>query len=374
MKHKKLVAAAVAGSFCAAIVLFSCSKSGNNTDPSSGNTPDSILVNLGANVILPAFTKLAAGTTTLDASVTAFNGSPTLSTLAAVQNAFKDAYKAWEGCSAFQFGPMLDASLTTHFTNSFPADTAVIKNNIAGASYTLDGLANFAAQGFPAIDYLLFAYDNNSALARFTTASTAAGAKQYLAALSAALKTKTNAVATAWSATGGNYLDKFSKATGVDAGSSLSQLLNAFVQDFDVTLQNYKIGIPIGKYGPNVLPIAPEKVEAYYSGYSVALLIAQLQAMQNIYLGGTGGGLDDKVAATTVTNNGLPLNDAIKNQINTLLAKLQALPDPLSTDIQNNINVVNDTYTEVRKLTVLLKVDMSSALGVKISFQDDDGD
>jgi predicted lipoprotein len=139
-------------------------------------------------------------------------------------------------------------------------------------------------------------------------------------------------------------------------------------------LQNYKIGIPIGKYGPNVLPISPEKVEAYYSGYSVALLIAQLQAMQNLYMGGTSGGIDDKVAATTAKNNGVPLNDAIKAQITTLLAKLQALPDPLSADVQNNITIVNDTYTEVRKLTVLFKADMSSALGVKISFQDDDGD
>lgn len=374
MKHKKLIAAAVTGTFCATLVLFSCSKSGKGDDSQGGNTPDSVLVNLGANVIVPGFNTLATTTAGLDAAVTAFTASPTSGTLAAVQNAFKDAYKAWEGVSAYQFGPMLDQSLTTHFTNSFPADTALIKSNIAGASYTLDGLANFAAQGFPALDYMLFAYNSNYVLARFTTDANAAGAKKYLAALTNALKTKTSTVALAWSASGGNYLDKFSKATGVDAGSSLSLLLNAFVQDFDVTLQNYKIGIPIGKYGPNVLPIAPEKVEAYYSGYSVALLIAQLQALQNLYMGGNGGGIDDKVAATTAKNNGVPLNDAIKAQIITLLAKLQALPDPLSGDVQNNITVVNDTYTEVRKLTVLLKADMSSALGVKISFQDDDGD
>lgn len=361
---------AVVGAFCAAMVLFSCSKSGSSDDSSSGNTTDSVLVNLGTNVILPSLTKLASTTATLDTIVKAFNGAPGAFTLIPVQIAFKDAYAAWESCSEFQFGPMLDLSLTTHFTNSFPADTSVIKSNIAGASYTLDGLSNFAAQGFPALDYMLFANDNSAALARFTTDPNAAGARQYLAALTTALKTKASAVLNAWSASGSNYLDRFSKATGVDAGSSLSLLLNAFVQDFDVTLQNYKIGIPIGKYGPNTLPIAPEKVEGYYSGISVALLVAQVKAIQNIYL----GGLDDKVAATTATNNGMPLNDAIKNQINTLLAKLQALPDPLSTDIKNNITAVNDTYTEVRKLTVLFKADMSSALGVKISFQDDDGD
>ncbi|OQP42816.1 hypothetical protein A4H97_11690 [Niastella yeongjuensis] len=375
MKHKKLAAAVVTGTFCATLVLFSCSKSDKNDDSQGGgNQSDTVLVNLGANVISPAFNQLATATAGLETVVTAFTNFPTSGSLLAMKNAFKDAYKAWEGVSAYQFGPMLDQSLTTHFTNSFPADTAIIKSNIAGASYTMDGLGNFAAQGFPALDYLLFAYNDNYVMARFTTDANATGAKNYLKALAGALKTKAAAVANAWSATGGNYVDKFSKATGVDAGSSLSQLLNAFVQDFDVTLQNYKIGIPIGKYGPNTLPISPEKVEAYYSGYSVALLIAQLQAIQTMYLGGNGGGIDDKVAATTAKNNGLPLNDAIKNQINTLLAKLQTLQDPLSAAVQNNITTVNDTYTEVRKLTVLLKADMSSALGVKISFQDDDGD
>ncbi len=374
MKLRKLVWMALAAVFCTAMALFSCKKSGGGNDTPANNGPDSVLINLGTNIILPSFQKLAGSTATMDAAITAFNAAPSATTLTAAQNAFKDAYKAWEACSEFQFGPMADASLTTHFVNSFPTDTAVIKSNIGGASYAIDGISNYAAQGFPALDYMLFAYDNASVLARFTTAATATGAKQYMAAVSASLKTKSSSVANAWAASGSNYLAKFTAATGVDAGSSLSLLLNAFVQDFDVTLQNYKIGIPIGIYGPSALPKSPAKVEAYYSGYSVALLIAQVQAMQNIYLGGTGYGMDDKVAATKAQSNGLSLNDAIKNQINAVLAKLQALPDPLSAGIQSNNTAVNDAYTEVRKLTVLLKADMSSALGIKISFQDDDGD
>ena len=115
----------------------------------------------------------------------------------------------------------------------------------------------------------------------------------------------------------------------MDAGSSLSLMANAYVEDFDVNLQNYKVGIPIGLYGPSVLPISPTKVEAYYSGFSDQLLIKQVQAFQTIYL----GGLDDKVAATSAVNNGQPLNDVIKAELTVLLTKIQALPDPLSTGI-----------------------------------------
>lgn len=375
MKRTTLWISGVGGCLVGFILLLAaCSKSGGKSSTPPNNESDTVLVNLGTKVIIPSYQQLATNSAALDAAVGAFTSSPTLTTLASLQTAFVLAYKAWAACSELEFGPASDLYLTTHFTNAFPTDTTLIKANIGGATYVIDGLGNYAAQGFPALDYLLFAYGNDAALARFTTAGTASGAKQYLAALSSTLKSKTAAVSNAWSSTGGNYIDKFSKGVGTDAGSSLSLLVNAFVMDFDVNLQNYKIGIPIGQYGPSVLPKSPTKVEGYYGDLSDQLLVAQIQAFQNIYLGATGGGLDDKVAATNAQSNGGPLNNAIKAQWNTLLTKMQALPDPLSDGIQNNNSAINDAYTAVRQMTVLLKVDMSSALGIKISFQDDDGD
>jgi predicted lipoprotein len=348
---------------CVLVTLFSCGKSdsGDTTNPATGS--DSVLISLGTDVILPSYKQLSADAVTLDAAVTAFNAAPSTSTLTTVQTAFAAAYTSWAACSEFEFGPAADAFLTTHFTNAFPTDTNIIKNNIAGTAYSIDGLGNYAAQGFPAMDYLLFAYGTDMTLARFS----AAGAKSYLAALSASLKAKSATVVTAWTNT---YLATFKAATGVNSGSSLSLLGNSYVQDFDVNLQNYKIGIPIGVYGPTVLPKAPTKVEAYYSGLSDQLLVAQIQAIKNIYL----HGIDKKVIASKAQYNGGSLNDAVVSQMNAVLTKFQALPTPLSTGIENNSADITAAFTEVRKLTVLLKSDMSSAIGIKISFQDDDGD
>ena len=371
MKSKNIFLKAAVGLLCLALVFFSCSKSSDKpSNPPPSGTPDATLTNLGTNIILPAHQQLSTTTAALDAAVTAFNSNPSSGTLTDVQTAFKTAYGSWAASSEFEFGPAADLFLTTHFINSFPTDTVTIRNNVNGAAYAIDGLGNYAAQGFPALDYLLFANGSVTTLARFTTDANAAGAKQYLAALSASLKTKAAAVSNAWSASEGNYLKTFINATGVDAGSSLSLMVNAYVQDFDVNLQNFKIGIPIGLYGPSVLPKSPTKVEAYYSGLSDQLLIKQVQAFQNIYL----GGLDDKVSATSAVNNGQPLNDVIKAELTVLLTKIQALPDPLSTGIINNSPAISDAYTEIRKTTVLLKVDLPSAVGIKISFQDDDGD
>jgi predicted lipoprotein len=107
---------------------------------------------------------------------------------------------------------------------------------------------------------------------------------------------------------------------------------------------------------------------------STELMIQQVKAIQNMYLGGTGYGFDDKVIASKTMKNGVPLNDVITAEFNTLLPKLTALPNPLSAAIINNNAAVNDVYAEATKLVVLLKVDLSSALAIKISFQDDDGD
>jgi uncharacterized protein len=372
--NKKAILSLTGFAITGIIVLFSCSKSNSGGTTMPTGTVDSALVNLGTNIILPAYQDLSASMVALDASVTAFTQAPNATTLANAQAAFKTAYLAWESCSEYEFGPASDQSLLTTTINVFPTDSTLIKSDISSGSYTIDGIANLKAQGFPGIDFLLFGADNATTLGRYTTDIAAANAKTYLSAIVASVKTKATAVAIAWSPAGGNYLAAFTAATGVNAGSSFSLLVNSFVQDYDIVLKSYKLGIPIGKYGATVLPLAQEKVEGYYSGISLQLLVQQVTAMQHMYLGGTGYGIDDKVSASKAQANGVPLNDAINAAFTTLLAKLAALQDPLSAAIVNNNTAVNDVYTEATKLVVLLKVDLSSALAVKISFQDDDGD
>ena len=308
------------------IVFISCSKSNNDTTtPTPPATTDAVLVNLGTNIIVPSYQDLTTKTAALDASITAFTTTPNATTLTAAQTAFKAAYFSWEACSEYQFGPAADLSLLTNVINVFPVDSTVIKSNISSGTYTIDGLANLKAQGFGGIDFLLFGADNATTLGRYTTDANATKAKKYLSDISGSIKTKAAAVSTAWSASGGNYLAKFIAATGVNAGSSLSLLMNAFVQDYDVVMKSYKIGVPIGKYGTTVLPVSPTKVEAYYSGMSIQLMIQQVTALQKMYLGGTSDGFDDKVIASKAMKNGVPLNDVITAEFTALLAKLNAL-------------------------------------------------
>ena len=50
------------------------------------------------------------------------------------------------------------------------------------------------------------------------------------------------------------------------------------------------------------------------------------------------------------------------------------LNDPLSSEIMNNKPAVNECYSKMQQLVPYTKVDMTSALGVLITYQDNDGD
>jgi predicted lipoprotein len=152
--------------------------------------------------------------------------------------------------------------------------------------------------------------------------------------------------------------------------------VNQLNYDFEF-LKNYKIAIPLGKRTLGT-PL-PEKVEGYYSKISIQLAAEQFKAIENIYLGKSklgvdGLGLDDNLVHLKSEYNGGTLSDAIRAQITTVLSKIQAIPDPLSSSITNNPAIVDAAYVEMQKLVVLFKTDMSSALGVLITYQDNDGD
>jgi predicted lipoprotein len=365
--------------FATGIVLVqSCSKSG--ADNSGGGKSDNsfdrkgLLTNMSANIILPAYTSFQASASALNDAVIAFNSSPDAAKLTAAQNAFTAAYKQWQSTSEFDFGPANQINFRVGI-NTYPADLGQISANINSGTYDPGLLSNLAAKGLPAIDYLLFGTgaDNGAILTQYTTDSHAANRKTYLAALALEIKTSATSILTSWN---GAYKSTFLSADGTDVGSSLGQLVNQLVFDFEI-IKNYEIGIPAGVQSMGT--VFPQKVQAYYSKTSLQLTLLHIQAIQNLYLGksaaGDGLGLDDYLVKINAKySDGKLLNDVIKAQFATVITKLQALSDPLADNIRNNPAAVTAAYIELQKLTVLLKTDMTSSLGILITFGDNDGD
>ena len=371
--RKSIYAALIAASTF--LMIQSCKKTGDSGTSTGSASFDrqGMLTNISTNIILPAYTSFQADAAALDAAVIAFNATTNSTNLAALQLAFKATYQQWQLTSVFELGPTATATLRVN-VNTYPTSVAQINSNITAGTYDPQILANLSAKGLPALDYLLFGVgaDNNAILLQYTTDSKAANRKAYLAALSAELKTEATTVLTGWS----TYKTTFNNATGTDVGSSTGQLINQLVYDYE-TLKNLEIGIPAGVQSMGVT--FPTKVQAYYSKMSVQLVLLHIQAIENIYLGksalGDGLGLDDYlIKANAKYTDGTPLNTVIQNQFAAAIAKLNVLTDPLSGNIQTNPAAVTAAYTELQKLTVLLKADMTSSLGILITFGDNDGD
>lgn len=336
-----------------------------------------MLTNVGTNIITPAYAKLKIAMDSLQFCNIQFISNPSSNSLSALQSKFSIAYIAYQRCSSYEFGPAESQMIRANF-NIFPCDTAQINTNISNGSYNLATADNIDAKGLPAIDFLLFYPNQNTTeiLKRFTTNVSAANAKTYLTNIINELKNKTDLVNSGWDSSAGNYITTFKNNTGSDIGGSIGMLVNQLNYDFEL-MKNAKIGIPLGK--KTLGTPMPEKVEAFYSKKSLILITEQLKTIENIYLGRNelnvdGLGLDDYLVRVNAQHSSGTLNDVIKASFTSAKAKLALIPDPLSQAVISNAAAVDGLYAELQQLVVLLKVDMPSALGVLITYQDNDGD
>jgi len=358
-------------------VISACDDGGENGGGSTESfDQQALLSNIGENYILPAYTQLNADLTNLESSVAAFANTPDVSNLNTIREHFKSAYKNWQYCSMLEFGPA-DAIILRGSMNIYPTNTTLIESNIESGSYNLDAASNTAAKGLPALDYLLYGigFDEAEIVEFYTDNDAGAARLQYLQNVATDIKVKVEGVLQDWSASGGNYINTFSTNTGTSVGSSLGMMVNAFLLDYERFVRDGKIGIPAGIRSSGVT--RPTAVEGRFSEMSKELAIESLLAYQKLILGNSigndaqGQGFDDYLQALDRAQ----LSSDISSQITTISNALNNLEDrPLQVTIAANNQSVLDVYTEMQKLVVLMKVDMTSALGILISYQDNDGD
>ena len=359
------------------LLVTACSDD-NSTDDGDVNFDRSAMIeNFGNNIILPAYDNMLAQTVELDEDISAFIANPDVNTLQSAQENLKEARLAWQRVNLFQFGPAETVALRT-FTNTFPTDTAKIESNIESGSFTLGTADNQSAGGFPAFGYLLhgLAGNNDEIVALYTTADDADARLNYLRENMDFVASNIENVVNEWKADGGDYIGTFlsEENAGVDVGSSLGLLFNAAMDlHYQRFIRDAKIGIPAGVRSANIP--RPDNVEAVYSGYSLELAKANMQAIQDLYLGrtaeGTDGiGLEENLQSLEAND----LDEEIKTGFEEVLTSLDNLQDPLHDQIEEDNEPVLDAFVELLEMVELFKADMASRLGVTITFQDNDGD
>ncbi|NGP89260.1 imelysin family protein [Fodinibius halophilus] len=335
-----------------------------------------MLKNYSENVILPAYNMLQDSVDQLNSSATTFSNTPNTQNLEVLQQSLKGARLAWQNASLFEFGPAEMQLLRTSL-NTYPTDTTKINDNINSGNYSLGSLDNQDAVGFPAVGFLVYGDNKTDSeiVSQFTNETNAQNRMDYLLDNIAFIKENVDAVVTKWKADGDNYASTFlsEENSGTDIGSSMGMLINAMVLHYERFLRDGKIGIPSGVRSAGIP--RPSTTEALYGGYSVELAIENMQAFKRLYLGidlnsNDGLGLQENLDAVGTAT----LADEIETNIDQSLDKLNALNDPLSQQVDSNNDPVVEAFQAMQKVVTLVKADMTSALGITITYQDNDGD
>ncbi|GLU53641.1 imelysin family protein [Dyadobacter frigoris] len=338
-----------------------------------------MLTNLADNIIIPSYASFQAKFDLMLAKRTAFLVKPEQLELVALRQAWADAYVEWQKVELFEFGPGEKYSIRNYF-NIYPANVAGINSDISELIPNFEVPASYDRQGFPALDYMIngVGADDAAILAYYGAPTEGAKRLAHLNRLTNRMGGLINKVRADWSSTA---RETFVNKTGLDIGSSSSLMVNAYVLHYERYIRSGKFGIPSGAM-LNGIPAA-EKVEGFYKkDLSLTLAKTAQQAFvdffngKNFTTGVEGASLKTYLNALGAKDSatGKTLSEILNTQFEVIKTKLNALKPNLYDEVKSNNQAMKDTYTEMQKAVRMLKVDMTSAMSITITYTDNDGD
>ena len=353
--------------------ISSCKKEIESTPVAENSDLDRkvLLTQWADSLVKPGYQRFDGKLTVLKTKSAAFTAAPTVTALQELRQAWVQAYTEWQRVELFEFGPAEMVTLRNHF-NIYPADAVGIRQNITTGTYNFDVATAIPQQGFPALDFLINGIAaNDAAIVQSYVAS--AGQRKYLADVTDKMGQLFTGVYTQWT---GSYRDTFINSTGTNAGSSLSKVANAYSLYYERFLRSGKIGIPAGTMSGVA---APEKIEAYYYKGTLPLDMAKVAhaTVQYAFNGHTGGpSLKAYLNALGAkdSRSGQPLSEILNAQFAVSATQLAGLGPDLYTTVQTRRTDAVNSYNEMQKAVRLIKVDMTSAMSISVTYVDNDGD
>lgn len=321
-----------------------------------------LATNVSANVIIPSVNEFNNNIVDLESAFITFKNSSNQQNLEVLRNSWKQAYLTWQTVKIFDFGPIRNIGMKGAIA-TYPVDTTDIQNNISSGSYFLSSAANVDAIGLPALDYLLYRAGALDSLQNNPNCI------NYVEDVINKMLSESNTIKSEWV----SYESTFNESTGTSSTSAFSLFINEFNRDFELA-KTAKVGIPLGKQSLDV-PL-PYYIEARYSGISLELLEESLKALRKVYNGNSfsgataGVGMDDYLIHLERNE----LENTIDSSFDEMINKVQTFNSTFEEALDTNINGLNELYLLLQSHVVYIKTDMTSAFGVLITYQDNDGD
>jgi predicted lipoprotein len=331
----------------------------------------SLLTNYANNLIEPAYNQALKSVIMLEDGLVLLKSEPTVANLNNAQVLWKQLAMHWQHANGFNFGPAAEEGIQKSLLEeigTFPINKTLTENYIA-ANDTLFNNFDRNTRGLFAIEYILFCESID--LQQVIEMLKNANRFNYLLACTHQVKTRIEKVQSQWL----SYKPNFISNNGTDIGSSTSYFYNEFLKSFEA-LKNFKFGIPLGKR-PGQTSALPNNVEAFYSGYSSELAKEHWKSIQAIWYGNglnneQGVGFKDYLEQVEGGSDLIVLTE--QQMINVNLAMNNLPNKKLSEAISSDFALVDQVHTELQKMTRFFKSDLSSLIGVAITYSSGDGD
>jgi hypothetical protein len=358
------------------LLISSCTE----TNP-SGPDPDdfdrkAILENWADNIIIPALIDFSEKTESLTTAGNNFAENPDQQALESLRGEWKSAYIALQHISMFETPKTMEIRFRNNL-NIYPVDTTEVKENIEQGDYNLNLPSEIDQQGFPALDYLLYglAESDSEILGFYNTGDNAAAYQEYVLDLVTRIDSLTDIILNDWNS---GFRDEFVNNSGNGANSSIDMMVNDYIFYYEKNLRAGKIGIPAGVFSGTPLP---QNVEGFYSReFSKELFLESLTAAQNFFNGKhfeletSGESLSDYLDFLNTIKNGTDLTQLINQQFEASRTKALNLNSSFVAQVETDNSLMLQTYDELQKNVILLKVDMLQALNINVDYVDADGD
>jgi len=311
--------------------LFMISCEDRNDDDVDGSLDDGeqtefieLLSNQVSSVIIPTMNNYASAMEVLSTSCATFRNESTQTNLGVLIDAYRNAYLKYQAAAVHNYYATANQGLVMS-TNLYPLDTEM-----------LNGFINF------------------------------------LTSLIASMFDRATILAEQWN---GDLRENFINNGGTGLGSSISVQLNDHLLYFEEHIRENKVGIPIGRLGPNDDLITPDgkKIEAYYQSvaagndaFSLSLLRAAIEEVEDLYLGSSdadpnGQGYDDLVNEFSDPT----IDQDIKKQFNLIYETI---------DGRSSISGDDTLYNAIQEIVTLYKSELLPVLNVQDADGANDGD
>ena len=323
-------------------------------------------------IIMPSYDNLNSSLNELKESYELFKINITEHNLEELRNKWLNSYKLWQHVEMYNIGKSMEDYLIFR-SNIYPVDTVRVNQNIDNGEYSLENPNNYAAQGFPTIDYLLYGIENDpvKVIDHYKENDKV---MKYLGALIEDLAANVKNVNDHWN----QVKNEFVNSVDNTASSNLNMMVNDFIYYYEKGFRANKFGIPAGVFSGGALP---DRVEGYYSkNFSKVFALEAMTSIRKFFNGESYKdddlkGLGLKTYLDFVEKD---KEELLSNKINAQLIdaekSINELENNLSGQIESDLIKVLKTYDEIQTAVVLLKVDMLQALNIAVDYADADGD